>query len=101
MIKKIDYQMFQDEVKKADKALIKFGAEWCGHCKNMAPTIKELSNEYPDIPFYEVDSDEQMDICRELKVMSLPTFIIMKNGEEVKKLIGEQPKELLEEALNL
>ena len=101
MIKEIDYQMFQDEVKKANKAFIKFGAEWCGHCKNMVPAIEELSNEHADIQFYEVDCDEQMDICRELKVMSLPTFIIMKNGEEVKKLIGEQPKELLEEALNL
>lgn len=101
MIKEIDYQLFQNEVKKADKAFIKFGAEWCGHCKNMQPVIEELSNEHTDIPFYEVDCDEQMDICRELKVMSLPTFIVMKNGVEVKKLIGEQPKELLEEALNL
>ena len=101
MIKKINYQQFQDEVKKANKAFLKFGAEWCGHCKNMEPTIEELANEHNDIPFYEIDCDEQMDICRELKVMSLPTYILMKNGAEIKRLMGEQPKELLEEALNL
>ena len=101
MIKEIDYQMFQDEVKKQEKAFLKFGANWCGHCKNMEPTMEELANENPNIPFYAVDCDEQMDICKELKVMSLPTFIILKNGVEAKKLIGEQPKELLEEALNV
>ena len=42
-----------------------------------------------------------MDICRELKVMSLPTFIYLKNGTEVKRLIGEQPKDLLEDVLKM
>lgn len=101
MIKEINYQEFQNEVKKADKAFIKFGAEWCGHCKNMEPTIEELSNEHSEVKFYDVDCDQQMDICRELKVMSLPTFIYLKNGTEVKRLIGEQPKDLLEDVLKM
>lgn len=99
MIREANYDLFQNEIKSQPKAFIKFTAEWCGHCKNMAPTIEELSNEFTDIPFYSVDCDNEMKLCRELKVMSLPTFIILKNGVEAKKFIGEQSKDTLENAL--
>ena len=80
---------FKDVVLKADKpVLVDFWAQWCGPCQNMGPIVEEIADEYPDI-------DSAMDIAREYRVMSIPTFLIFENGEVVKRTVGEQTKQEL------
>ena len=87
---------FESEVLKSDKpVLADFFATWCGPCKALAPIIKEIAEERSDIKVVKIDVDENMEIARQFKVMSIPTVIIFKNGEETNKSMGLKTKEEL------
>lgn len=79
-----------------DKTIVDFYATWCGPCKMLGPVFEEVSNN-SDIKFVKVDIDDHEDLCREYKVMSVPTLILFENGKEVKRNIGFMSKEQLEE----
>ena len=75
---------FQAEITKSDKpVLVDFWAVWCGPCQMMAPILHELETEMPDVQIGKVNVDEQMDLARQFRVVSIPTLIIFKNGQEV------------------
>ena len=88
MPKKISTSEFDAEVLNKDVALVDFYADWCGPCKSMKPIIEEIENENPNANFYMVNIDDDMDLAKKFKVMSIPTIIIFKNGQEAKKFIG-------------
>ena len=72
---------FEQEVLKADKpVLVDFWAEWCGPCQMMLPVIEELAKEQTEIKVCKVNVDEQMELARQYRVMSIPTFLVFKNG---------------------
>ena len=82
---------FQAEITKSDKpVLVDFWAVWCGPCQMMAPILHELGK---------VNVDEQMDLARQFRVVSIPTLIIFKNGQEVQRMVGVTSKEELKDAL--
>lgn len=80
--------------------LVDFYAEWCGPCKMLSPIIEEVSNELTDIKFVKVNIDEHSDIAQKYGVMSIPTLIIFKDGQELDKSIGFLPKEDMIEFLD-
>lgn len=91
---------FQAEIAKADKpVLVDFWAVWCGPCQMMAPILHELETEMPDVQIGKVNVDEQMDLARQFRVVSIPTLIIFKNGQEVQRMVGVTSKEELKDAL--
>ena len=91
---------FQAEVTKSDKpVLVDFWAVWCGPCQMMAPILHELETEMPDVQIGKVNVDEQMDLARQFRVVSIPTLIIFKNGQEVRRMVGVTSKEELKDAL--
>ena len=91
---------FQAEITKADKpVLVDFWAVWCGPCQMMAPILHELETEMPDVQVGKVNVDEQMDLARQFRVVSIPTLIIFKNGQEVQRMVGVTSKEELKDAL--
>ena len=91
---------FQAEVTKSDKpVLVVFWAVWCCPCKMMAPFLHELETEMPDVQIGKVNVDEQMDLARQFRVVSIPTLIIFKNGQEVQRMVGVTSKEELKDAL--
>lgn len=91
---------FQAEIKKSDKpVLVDFWAVWCGPCQMMAPILHELEAEMPDVQIGKVNVDEQMDLARQFRVVSIPTLIIFKNGQEVQRMVGVTSKEELKDAL--
>lgn len=91
---------FQAEITKSDKpVLVDFWAVWCGPCQMMAPILHELEAEMPDVQIGKVNVDEQMDLARQFRVVSIPTLIIFKNGQEVQRLVGVTSKEALKDAL--
>lgn len=72
--------------------LIDFYADWCGPCQSMIPIVDELSKDY-DVKKINVDDDSE--IASEYGIMSIPAFVIEKDGKEVERLNGAQPKEKL------
>ena len=91
---------FQAEITKSDKpVLVDFWAVWCGPCQMMAPILHELETEMPDVQIGKVNVDEQMDLARQVRVVSIPTLIIFKNGQEVQRMVGVTSKEELKDAL--
>ena len=83
-----------------DKAIVDFYATWCGPCKMLSPVFESVSEEIKDIKFIKVDVDKFEELCRNYKVMSVPTLILFENGKEVKRKIGFIPKEQLIKFIN-
>jgi thioredoxin 1 len=72
--------------------VLKFKGDWCGPCKILAPTINEVVSEVNDIMYQEVDVDKEPMLAIQHKIKSLPTVIIEKDGKEVSRITGVQPK---------
>ncbi|MBE2998124.1 thioredoxin [Nocardiopsis sp. HNM0947] len=92
---------FKDDVLSNSKpVLVDFWADWCGPCKQMAPVLDKLAEEYGDkIEVVKINTDQNPDTPRTYNVMSLPTMNVYKDGEVVKQLIGAKPKRVLEKEL--
>jgi len=91
---------FDETVKKQPLALIDFWAAWCGPCRALAPTIEELSREYAGKVFVgKLDVDENPEKAECFQVFSIPTLLVMKNGQEVERIVGCVPKKHIEDAL--
>ncbi|HZG70929.1 MAG TPA: thioredoxin [Chondromyces sp.] len=81
--------------------LVDFWAPWCGPCKMIAPVLEELDSELSDkVKIVKIDVDENQETAGKFGVMSIPTLILLKNGEVADKVIGFQPKEALTELVN-
>ena len=88
-VEKISSKEFPVEVLQArEPVLIDFYADWCGPCKMLSPIIDEVAQENDDIKVVKVNVDESSDIALEYKVMSIPTLVVIKNGQEVARSIG-------------
>ncbi len=98
---KITSENFEEEVLKSDKkVLIDFYADWCGPCKMMSPIIDQIAEEKAEqIKVGKVNVDENQELAMEYDVMSIPTIIIINNGEVEKTFIGVTDKNEIIEAL--
>ena len=98
---KITSENFEEEVLKSNKkVLIDFYADWCGPCKMMSPIIDQIAEEKAEqIKVGKVNVDENQDLAMEYDVMSIPTIIIVNNGEVEKTFIGVTDKNEIIEAL--
>ena len=87
-----------DSLLKGEKpVLVDFFAIWCGPCKMFAPTFDEFAEEHTEIECVKIDVDQLGEIARNYGIMSIPTIILFKNGEPVKKNIGTLDLEELED----
>ena len=92
---------FDEEVLKSDKTvLVDMYATWCGPCKMQAPIIEKIAEEQADtIKVAKIDIDLSPEIAIKYGVMSIPTLLIIKNGEVTKQFVGLTDKKEIEEAL--
>ena len=93
---KLTKDNFEQEVLKSEKpVLVDFYADWCGPCKMMAPVVEELAEvaeERDDIKVGKINVDEQMELAQKYGVMTIPTLLVIKNGEIANKHIGALSK---------
>lgn len=87
---KISSENYEKEVLESDKpVLIDFYADWCGPCRMMGPIIDEIAEEKAEeIKVGKVNVDENQDLAMEYGVMSIPTIVLIKNGEVEKTFVG-------------
>ena len=85
---------FQSEVINSDKpVLVDFWAGWCGPCRMVAPILDEIAKENPDIKVAKVNVDEQQELAAQFGIMSIPTIIAFKDGEQMGKSVGVRSKQ--------
>jgi thioredoxin 1 len=81
--------------------LVDFWAEWCGPCHMIAPTVKELANDFDGkIKVGKLNVDDNQNVAIQFGIRSIPTLILFKDGKEASRLIGVRPKHELAETLN-
>ena len=97
---KITNANFQAEVIESDRpVLIDFYATWCGPCKMIAPYVEQIANERTDIKVGKVDVDEEGALATAFGIVSIPTLVVVKNGEVVNKAVGYRTKDQISELL--
>lgn len=98
MVKELNSGNFTKEISNGT-AVVDFFADWCGPCKMMAPVFEELSEEVEDIKFFKINTEHNSETASKYDVMSIPCFIIFKDGEEIDRIIGGMPKNTFKEKL--
>ena len=97
---KLTKDNFEQEVLKSEKpVLVDFYADWCGPCQMLSPIVDEVAEERDDIKVGKINVDEQMELAREFAVASIPTILVIKNGEVAYRAVGLQSEEELQKAL--
>ena len=89
----INKNNFQDEVMNSEKpVLLDFWAPWCGPCRRVVPIVEEIAKERPDIKVGKVNVDLESELASQFGVMSIPTLVVIKDGQIVNQSMGARPK---------
>ena len=84
---------FQEEVINSDKpVLLDFWAPWCGPCRMVVPLVDEIARERNDIKVGKINIDEQAELASKFGIMTIPTLLVIKDGQIVNKAIGARSK---------
>ena len=89
----ITKENYEAEVLQSDKpVLVDFWATWCGPCQMVSPVIEQIGEENDSIRVGKVNVDEQGELTMQYRVVSIPTLVVMKGGEEVNRIVGAASK---------
>lgn len=99
MVKKIVDNNLEEAV-KSKYAVLDFSATWCNPCKMLAPVLENVSEEYNDVEFYNIDVDENHSLAVEFGIVNIPALIVLKDGKASAKSVGFLPKEALKEFID-
>ena len=101
MIGSVSEQDFQQKVLDGKAVLVDFWAEWCGPCHMIAPVVEDIANEKGDaLHVAKLNIDDNPGTAQRYGVMSIPTLILFKDGQETARIVGAQGKERILAQLN-
>ncbi|XP_073133645.1 thioredoxin H2-like [Henckelia pumila] len=81
--------------KQASKLIVvNFTASWCGPCHQIQPSVAEFAEKYTDVDFIQIDVDELHDVAEEFGVQAMPSFMLLKRGKVVDKVVGAKREDL-------
>ena len=84
---------FHQEVLGSDKpVLVDFWASWCGPCRMVGPIIDEIAAEHPEYKVAKINVDEEPELASRFRVFSIPTLVVMKDGQIIQQSAGARPK---------
>ena len=79
--------------------LIDFYADWCGPCKMLTPILEEINKENKDVRIIKVNIDDSRFLASYYQIQSIPSLVLLKNGQFLNKMIGFRPKKMIEELI--
>lgn len=89
MIIQVNNENFKNEVLNSDKTvLIDFYANWCGPCKMLSPVVEQFTSENENVKVVKINVDDEQDLAVQYGVMSIPTLVVIKNGQELNRSVG-------------
>ena len=89
----ITKENFVNEVLNSDRpVLVDFWASWCGPCRMVSPLVDEIAAEHPEIKVGKINVDAQPELASQFQVMSIPTLMVVKNGQVTQRTVGARPK---------
>ena len=99
----LNSQNFEEEVLQAEQpVLVDFYADWCGPCKMMAPVVEKIAEEAGErAKICKLNVDDAQSIAAQYGVMSIPTFVVFKQGDPVTKAVGVQLEEVLKNMIGM
>ena len=101
-IKHLNDENFKEFIEQKELTVVDFFAQWCPPCKMLAPIMEEIAQEADGYKVAKIDIDQAIDIANEYGVMSIPTIIFYKEGQEIERLVGFRNKdELMDEIKKL
>ena len=84
---------FENEVIHSDRTvLLDFWAPWCGPCRMVGPVLDEIAEERPDVKVCKINVDEEMELAKQYRIFSIPTLIVMRDGQAQSKMVGAKTK---------
>ena len=87
---------FHAEVLESERpVVVDFWAAWCGPCRVMSPILEEIAQERDDLRVVKVDTDANQRVAAEYGVLSMPTFMVFRDGAPVGQIVGARPKHRL------